>query len=74
MGELDARDAVHRGPQQVPTRSVRSIRLNDSTPSVDPDRGRLSVVGGDGSHELTLSDLSAFGTSLRAVLALRRAS
>jgi hypothetical protein len=52
----------------------RYIWLNDSTPSVDPDRWRLSVVGGDGSHELTLSDLSAFGTSLRAVLALRRAS
>jgi len=28
----------------------------------------------EGLRELTLSDLSAFGTSLRAVLALRRAS
>jgi DMSO/TMAO reductase YedYZ molybdopterin-dependent catalytic subunit len=51
-----------------PAAMPRTIWLNDSTPDVDPNRWRLSVVDGDGRHELTLSDLSAFGTSLRAVL------
>ena len=51
-----------------PVAMPRTIWLNDSIPDVDPNRWRLSVVDGDGRHELTLSDLSAFDTSLRAVL------
>ena len=51
-----------------PASMPRYVWLNDSTPAVDPDRWRLSVVDGDGRHELTLSDLSAFDTPLRAVL------
>jgi DMSO/TMAO reductase YedYZ molybdopterin-dependent catalytic subunit len=51
-----------------PDSMPRQIWLNDSTPAVDPNRWRLSVVTGDRRTELTLSDLSAFDTRVRAVL------
>jgi DMSO/TMAO reductase YedYZ molybdopterin-dependent catalytic subunit len=51
-----------------PDSMPRYIWLNDSTPAVDPNRWRLSVVDGDRRTELTLSDLSAFDTRVRAVL------
>lgn len=38
--------------------------LDDTTPTIDPDRWRLSVAG----RELTLRDLSAFNVPIRATL------
>jgi DMSO/TMAO reductase YedYZ molybdopterin-dependent catalytic subunit len=51
-----------------PASMPRYIWLNDSTPAVDPIGWRLSIVDGVGRRELTLSDLLAFDTRLRAVL------
>jgi DMSO/TMAO reductase YedYZ molybdopterin-dependent catalytic subunit len=51
-----------------PASMPRYIWLNDSTPAVDPNRWRLSVVDGDRRTELRLPALSAFDTRLRAVL------
>ncbi|MGH8823120.1 MAG: molybdopterin-dependent oxidoreductase [Jiangellaceae bacterium] len=51
-----------------PASMPRYIWLNDSTPAVDPSRWRLSVVDGEGRRELTLADVAAFDTRLRAVL------
>jgi len=51
-----------------PTSMPNTIWLDDTTPTVDPGDWRLSVVDGDGQRELTLADLAAFVTSLRATL------
>jgi DMSO/TMAO reductase YedYZ molybdopterin-dependent catalytic subunit len=42
--------------------------LDDTTPAVDPQRWRLTVSDGDTTRELTLPDLSAFDTRVRATL------
>jgi hypothetical protein len=42
--------------------------LDDRTPAVDPDRWRLTVGDGRTTRELTLRDLSAFDTRVRATL------
>jgi DMSO/TMAO reductase YedYZ molybdopterin-dependent catalytic subunit len=42
--------------------------LDDSTPATDPDRWRLTVGDGRTTRELTLRDLSAFDTRVRATL------
>ncbi|WP_425954585.1 molybdopterin-dependent oxidoreductase [Xylanimonas sp. McL0601] len=42
--------------------------LNDTTPTVDPDRWRLTVVDLTGSYELTLSEITEHATRLRATL------
>jgi hypothetical protein len=41
--------------------------LDDTTPTIDPDRWRLTVLDGRGRRELTLSELSA-DTQVRATL------
>lgn len=51
-----------------PASMPRYIWLNDSTPTVDPDSWRLTVVDGAGSYELTLAELSEYDTTTRAVL------
>ena len=42
--------------------------LDDTTPSVDPNRWRLAVADGDTTRELTLDDLSTHDTRVRATL------
>ena len=42
--------------------------LLDAVPSVDPDRWRLTVKDGQGPRELTLAQLTAYGTQVRATL------
>ena len=42
--------------------------LLDAVPSVDPDRWRLTIKDGQGLRELTLAQLSAYGTQVRATL------
>jgi DMSO/TMAO reductase YedYZ molybdopterin-dependent catalytic subunit len=44
------------------------IWLDDTTPTIDPDRWRLVVVDAAGRRALTLADLSAYGVALRATL------
>jgi DMSO/TMAO reductase YedYZ molybdopterin-dependent catalytic subunit len=51
-------------PRSMPN----TIWLDDSTPTVDPDTWRLLVVDGEGRRELTVPDLKAFDTRLRATL------
>ena len=45
-----------------------TIWLDDRVPDIDPARWRLVVVDTAGRRELTLGDLAAFGTRLRATL------
>ena len=45
-----------------------TIWLEDQVPAVDPDRWQLTVVDGAGRYKLTLGDLLAFGTRIRATL------
>jgi DMSO/TMAO reductase YedYZ molybdopterin-dependent catalytic subunit len=42
--------------------------LLDAVPGIDPDRWRLTVKDGQGPRELTLTQLSAHGTQVRATL------
>ena len=42
--------------------------LLDAVPGVDPDRWRLTVKDGQGPRELTLAQLAAHGTQVRATL------
>ena len=51
-----------------PASMPRYIWLNESTPVVDPDRWRLSVVDAEGQYELILTDLSAFDARRRVIL------
>jgi DMSO/TMAO reductase YedYZ molybdopterin-dependent catalytic subunit len=51
-----------------PASMPRYIWLNDSIPTVDADRWRLTVIDGDGQYQLTLADLSAYHSQLRALL------
>jgi len=51
-------------PRAMPS----TIWLDDSVPTVDPDRWRLVVVDGDGRRELTLAELSTFDVRVRATL------
>jgi len=51
-----------------PASMPRYIWLNDSIPTVDADRWRLTVIDGDGQYQLTMADLSAYHSQLRALL------
>ncbi len=51
-----------------PASMPRYIWLNDSIPSVDSDRWRLTVIDAKGQRQMTLADLSAHHSQLRAVL------
>ncbi|MBO0818305.1 MAG: molybdopterin-dependent oxidoreductase [Actinobacteria bacterium] len=51
-------------PEAMPSQ----IWLEDRLPAIDPDRWRLTVVDGAGRYQLTLNDLLAFGSRLRATL------
>lgn len=51
-------------PEAMPTTSW----LLDAVPSVDPDRWRLTVKDARGNRELTLAQLSALATQVRATL------
>jgi DMSO/TMAO reductase YedYZ molybdopterin-dependent catalytic subunit len=51
-----------------PASMPRYIWLNDSIPTVDADRWRLTVIDGDGQYQLTTADLSAYHSQLRAFL------
>jgi len=51
-------------PAAMPTTSW----LLDAVPAVDPDRWRLTVKDGQGHRELTLADLAAHPTEVRATL------
>jgi DMSO/TMAO reductase YedYZ molybdopterin-dependent catalytic subunit len=42
--------------------------LDDTTPTIDPQRWRLAVLDGRGRRELTLRDLSTYDTRVRATL------
>ena len=42
--------------------------LLDAVPAVDPDRWRLTIKDGQGPRELTLAQLTAYGTQVRATL------
>jgi DMSO/TMAO reductase YedYZ molybdopterin-dependent catalytic subunit len=42
--------------------------LLDAVPAVDPDRWRLTITDGHGPRELTLAQLTAYGTQVRATL------
>jgi DMSO/TMAO reductase YedYZ molybdopterin-dependent catalytic subunit len=44
------------------------IWLDDTTPDIDPDRWRLTIVDGLGTYELSLSQLSTFDTRVTATL------
>jgi DMSO/TMAO reductase YedYZ molybdopterin-dependent catalytic subunit len=44
------------------------VWLDDTTPAVDADRWRLTVVDGSGRRELTLADLSTYRATRRATL------
>ncbi|MPZ86360.1 MAG: molybdopterin-dependent oxidoreductase [Actinophytocola sp.] len=44
------------------------IWLDDTTPTIDPQRWRLTVSDGSTTREVTLRDLSAFDTRVRATL------
>ncbi len=44
------------------------IWLDDTTPDVDPDRWRLTIVDGAGGYELSLAQLSTFDIRVRATL------
>lgn len=51
-------------PAAMPTTSW----LLDAVPKVNPDRWRLTITDEQGSRELTLTQLSAYGTQVRATL------
>jgi DMSO/TMAO reductase YedYZ molybdopterin-dependent catalytic subunit len=51
-------------PEAMPSTSW----LLDAVPGVDPDRWRLTVNDGQGPRELTLAQLTAYGTQVRATL------
>ena len=51
-------------PDAMPT----TIWLADSVPSIDPAHYRLSVIDGHGRRDLTLAQLTAYDTSVRATL------
>jgi DMSO/TMAO reductase YedYZ molybdopterin-dependent catalytic subunit len=51
-------------PEAMPSTSW----LLDAVPNVDPDRWRLTVTDGQGPRELTLAQLTAYGTQMRATL------
>src|SRR5215831_2970738 len=51
-------------PEAMPTTSW----LLDAVPAVDPDRWRLSIKDGQGRRELTLAQLTAHDTKVRATL------
>jgi len=51
-------------PEAMPTTSW----LLDAVPTVDPDRWRLTVMDGQGRRELTLAQLTASDTQVRATL------
>jgi DMSO/TMAO reductase YedYZ molybdopterin-dependent catalytic subunit len=51
-------------PEAMPSTSW----LLDAVPGVDPDRWRLTVKDGQGPRELTLTQLTAYGTQVRATL------
>jgi len=42
--------------------------LLDAVPAIDPDRWRLSITDGRGPRELTLAQLAAYDTTVRATL------
>lgn len=44
------------------------IWLDDTTPAIDIETWRLTIVDGEGSYQLTLSDLATYDTTLRATL------
>jgi DMSO/TMAO reductase YedYZ molybdopterin-dependent catalytic subunit len=51
-------------PEAMPSTSW----LLDAVPGVDPDRWRLTINDGQGPRELTLAQLTAYGTQVRATL------
>jgi hypothetical protein len=51
-------------PEAMPSTSW----LLDAVPTVDPDLWRLTVQDGQGHRELTLAELTRFGTQVRATL------
>jgi DMSO/TMAO reductase YedYZ molybdopterin-dependent catalytic subunit len=51
-------------PEAMPTTSW----LLDAVPTVDPDRWRLTLKDGQGPRELTLAQLTAYNTQVRALL------
>jgi DMSO/TMAO reductase YedYZ molybdopterin-dependent catalytic subunit len=51
-------------PEAMPTTSW----LLDAVPAVDPDRWRLAMKDGRGRRELTLAQLTAYSTQVRATL------
>jgi DMSO/TMAO reductase YedYZ molybdopterin-dependent catalytic subunit len=51
-------------PEAMPSTSW----LLDAVPAVDPDRWRLTIKDGQGRRELTLAELTSFGTTVRATL------
>lgn len=51
-------------PEVMPTTSW----LLDAVPSIDPDRWRMTLTDGQGPRELTLAQLTAYGTQVRATL------
>ena len=51
-------------PEAMPTTSW----LLDAVPTIDPDRWRLSIKDGQGRRELTLAQLTAYHTTVRATL------
>lgn len=51
-------------PNEMPTTSW----LLDPVPAVDPDRWRLAITDGQGRYQLTLAELAAFDSRLRATL------
>lgn len=60
------------GSQEIgsfdPASMPSTIWLNDSAPTVDAERWRLTVLDGLGSYQLTLPELAAKQTPLRATL------
>jgi DMSO/TMAO reductase YedYZ molybdopterin-dependent catalytic subunit len=51
-----------------PSSMPSTVWLDDRTPRIDPAAWRLVVADGDGERELSLADLTAFDTRVRAVL------
>jgi Oxidoreductase molybdopterin binding domain len=72
LAALPGRRRRFTGSYQVgsfePASMPNTIWLDDSVPAIDPDRWRLTVVDGDGRRELTLTELGASETVLRATL------
>src|SRR5215470_510108 len=51
-------------PEAMPSTSW----LLDAVPNIDPDQWRLTIKDGRGRRELTLAELTTFGTQVRATL------